>query len=100
MPNIPSGERPMKRLFGAALVLLAVGTVLTWSGGAAAENKIKVVATFTVIGDMVTNVAGDLVDLVTIVGPDSDCEEYEPTAADVPKMANARILFMNGLNDD
>jgi zinc/manganese transport system substrate-binding protein len=90
----------MKRLFGAALVLLAVGTVLTWSGVAAAENKIKVVATFTVIGDMVTNVAGDLVDLVTIVGPDSDCEEYEPTAADVPKLANARILFMNGLSDD
>jgi zinc/manganese transport system substrate-binding protein len=78
----------MKRLLRAALVLLAVGTVLTWSGVAAAENKIKVVATFTVIGDMVTNVAGDLVDLVTIVGPDSDCEEYEPTAADVPKLAN------------
>jgi zinc/manganese transport system substrate-binding protein len=45
-------------------------------------------------------VAGDLVDLTTIVGPDGDTEEYEPTAADVPKMANARILFMNGLNDD
>ena len=41
-----------------------------------------------------------MVDLVTIVGPDGDCEEYEPTAADVPKMADARILFMNGLNDD
>ena len=66
------------------------------SGVAAAADKIKVVATFTVIGDMVTNVAGDLVDLVTIVGPDTDCEEYEPTAGDVPKMANARILFMNG----
>jgi zinc/manganese transport system substrate-binding protein len=90
----------MKRLSRAARVLLAIGTVLAWSDVAAAEDRIKVVATFTVIGDMVTNVAGDLVDLVTIVGPDSDCEEYEPTAADVPKMANARILFMNGLSDD
>jgi zinc/manganese transport system substrate-binding protein len=90
----------MKRLFRVALVLLAVGTVSTWSRVAAAENKIKVVATFSVIGDMVANVAGDLVDLTTIVGPDGDTEEYEPTAADVPKMANARILFMNGLNDD
>ena len=71
-----------------------------YPGVAAAADKIKVVATFTVIGDMVTNVAGDLVDLVTIVGPDTDCEEYEPTAGDVPKMADARILFMNGLSDD
>jgi zinc/manganese transport system substrate-binding protein len=90
----------MKRLLHAVLVLLAVGTVLTWPGVATAADKIKVVATFTVIGDMVSNVGGDLVDLVTIVGPDGDTDEYEPTAADVPKMANARILFMNGLNDD
>jgi zinc/manganese transport system substrate-binding protein len=51
-------------------------------------------------GLSLANVAGDLVDLTIIVGPDGDSEEYEPTAADVPKMANARILFMNGLNDD
>ena len=38
-----------------------------------AADKIKVVATFSVIADMVTNVAGDRVDLVTIVGPDGDC---------------------------
>jgi zinc/manganese transport system substrate-binding protein len=90
----------MKRLFHAALVLMAVGAVLIRASEAAAADKIKVVATFTVIGDMVTNVAGDLVDLVTIVGRDGDSDEYEPTVADVPKMANARILFMNGLNDD
>ena len=90
----------MKQHLRAALALLAVGTILMLPGVAAAADKIKVVATFSVIADMVTNVAGDLVDLVTIVGPDGDSEEYEPTAADVPKMANARILFMNGLNDE
>jgi zinc/manganese transport system substrate-binding protein len=90
----------MKQLFRNVLALLAVGIVLTLPGVAAAADKIKVVATFSVIADMVTNVAGDLVDLVTIVGPDGDTEEYEPTAADIPKMANARILFMNGLNDE
>jgi zinc/manganese transport system substrate-binding protein len=89
----------MIRLARATLVL-AVGAVLMLPGVAAAADKIKVVATFSVIGNMVTSVAGDMVDLATIVGPDGDCEEYEPTAADVPKMANARILFMNGLNDE
>ncbi len=67
---------------------------------AAAADRINVVATFSVIADMVTNVAGDHVNLVTIVGPDGDTEEYEPTAGDIPKIAGARILFMNGLNDD
>jgi zinc/manganese transport system substrate-binding protein len=90
----------VKRMFRAAiLVLLAVFPELLGVAAAAAD-KIKVVATFTVIADMVTNVAGDLVDPVTIVGPDGDADEYEPTVADVPKIANARILFMNGLNDD
>jgi zinc/manganese transport system substrate-binding protein len=82
------------------LLLLAVSVLALAAPHLAAAERIKVVATFSVIGDMVANVAGDMVDLVTIVGPDGDCEEYEPTAADVPKMATARILFMNGLNDD
>jgi zinc/manganese transport system substrate-binding protein len=86
----------MKRLMCATLALLALLAVRP----AEAADRMKVVATFSVIGDMVANVAGDLVDLVTIVGPGGDTEEYEPTAADVPKMAGAKILFMNGLNDE
>ncbi len=91
----------MMRLLHATLALLVgVCAALVPFGSATAADKMKVVATFSVIGDMVTNVAGDLVDLVTIVGVDSDCEEYEPTAADIPKIAGAKILFMNGLSDD
>jgi zinc/manganese transport system substrate-binding protein len=82
------------------LALLAVGAVLTLPGVARAADKMKVVATFSVIGDMVTNIAGDLVDLITLIGPDGDIEVYEPTPADIPKLAGARILFMNGLNDE
>jgi zinc/manganese transport system substrate-binding protein len=82
------------------LTLLAVGAVLTLPGVAGAAEKMKVVATFSVIGDMVTNVAGDLVDLITLIGPDGDIEVYEPTPADIPKLAGARVLFMNGLNDE
>jgi zinc/manganese transport system substrate-binding protein len=45
-------------------VFVCVG-ILLGIGPAAAADKIKVVATFSVIGDMVANVAGDRVDLVT-----------------------------------
>jgi len=49
---------------------------------------------------MVANVAGDHVNLVTIVGPDGDTELYRPTLADGRTIAGARIVFMNDLNDD
>ena len=88
----------MNGLLRAMLALLAI--TIAPSLPAAAVDRMKVVATFSVIGDMVANIAGDHVDLTTIVGPDGDTEEYEPTAGDVPKMAGARLLFMNGLNDD
>jgi zinc/manganese transport system substrate-binding protein len=100
----------MRRLFHPALAVLAAAIALLAPGVAQAADKIaadkisadkiRAVATFSVLADMVRNVAGDHVDLITIVGPDGDTELYEPGAADVPKVANARILFMNGLNDE
>ena len=75
-------------------------SALLLSTRATAQARLKVVATFSVLGDMVGRIGGDQVDLVTIVGPDGDTEAYALTAADVPSMAVARILFMNGLNDE
>jgi zinc/manganese transport system substrate-binding protein len=66
----------------------------------AAADKPTVVATFSVLGDMVANVAGDHIDLVTIVGPNGDTELYQPTLADSRTIAGARIVFVNDLNDE
>jgi zinc/manganese transport system substrate-binding protein len=49
---------------------------------------------------MVANVAGDHIDLVTIVGPNGDTELYQPTLADSRTIAGARIVFVNDLNDE
>jgi zinc/manganese transport system substrate-binding protein len=65
-----------------------------------AADKPTVVATFSVLGDIVANVAGDHVDLVTIVGPNGDTELYRPTLADSRTIAGARIVFVNDLNDE
>jgi zinc/manganese transport system substrate-binding protein len=65
-----------------------------------AADKPTVVATFSVLADMVANVAGDHVDLISIVGPDGDTELYQPTLADGRTVAGARIVFMNDLNDE
>jgi zinc/manganese transport system substrate-binding protein len=85
-----------------AWLRLAVAGVAIWFGVGAAEaaEKIKVVATFSVIGNMVTSVAGDRVDLVTLVGPGGDTELFKPSLADGKSVAEANIVFMNDLNDE
>jgi zinc/manganese transport system substrate-binding protein len=65
-----------------------------------AAERIPVVATFSVIGDMLANVGGDHIDIKTIVGAGGDCELYQPTAADVATVALARALFINDLNEE
>ena len=84
-----------KRIFlqtGLALALL-----FGFSVGADAADKLKAVASFSILGDMVSQVGGDRVDVVTLVGPDGDAHVYEPTPADAKNLAGAAILFVNGL---
>ena len=66
----------------------------------AAASPPKVVATFSVLGDMVRQVAGGRVALTVLVGPDGDTEAYEATAADARAVADADLLVMNGLNPE
>ena len=80
-------------------VIFAGVAILLGASAAGAAERIKVVATFSVIGDMVANVAGDKVDLVTLVGPAGDTELFKPSLADGKSVAEAKIVFMNDLND-
>ena len=61
-------------------------------------DKINVVATISIIGDVVKNVAGDAVNLVVLVGPDGDAHEYEPIPADSVNISKAQVIFENGLH--
>src|SRR6476659_5967454 len=81
-------------------VIFAGVTILLGASVAGGVERINVVATFSVIGDMVANVAGDKVDLVTLVGPAGDTELFKPSLADGKSVAEAKIVFMNDLNDE
>ena len=65
---------------------------LLLAGRARAADRLPVVATFSVLGDMLTNVGGDRIDMNTIDRAGGDCELYQPTAADVATVAAARGL--------
>ena len=79
--------------------VIVLGALLL-AGPAEAADRIKVVATFSVLGDMLAIVGGNHLDIKTIVGADGDCELYQPTAADVAMIAAARAVFINDLNEE
>ncbi|MBV9290661.1 MAG: zinc ABC transporter substrate-binding protein, partial [Hyphomicrobiales bacterium] len=80
--------------------LLAAALAPLLAAPAHAADRIAVVATFSVIGDMLARVGGAHLDVKTIVGPGGDCELYQATPADVGAVATATAIFLNDINDE
>ncbi|MBL8584160.1 MAG: zinc ABC transporter substrate-binding protein [Rhizobiaceae bacterium] len=82
------------------LSLLATVSVLALSPAAlsaAYADNLKVVASFSIIGDLARNVGGDRVDITTLVGPNGDAHVYEPKPADAAAVSSADVVLVNGL---
>ncbi|MFO1074266.1 MAG: zinc ABC transporter substrate-binding protein [Geminicoccaceae bacterium] len=75
-------------------VALAAGLMLATP---ALADGLPVVASFSILGDMVEQVGGKLVQVTTLVGPDGDAHVYEPTPIELKKVAAAKVLVINGL---
>src|SRR5580692_4694574 len=61
-----------------------------------AQERLNVVASFSILGDFVANVGGDRVSVTTLVGPNGDVHVYTPAPADAQKIADAKLLVVNG----
>ena len=64
---------------------------------AQSDGPIQVVATFSILGDMVKRIGGEHIAVKTLVGPDGDAHVYQPTPADARTVSEAEILVVNGL---
>jgi zinc/manganese transport system substrate-binding protein len=84
------------RRFVLILVGLAAASILPASAQQGA-TKLKVVATFSILGDFARNVGGDRVEVTTLVGPNDDVHVYTPTTADAEAIRDARLVIVNGL---
>lgn len=84
-------------------VLLIAGLLLVTpahaqdAGQDPGQDKLKAVASISIIGDLVRNVGGDRVAVATLVGPDGDAHVFSPTPGDARTVAAAAIVFVNGL---
>jgi zinc/manganese transport system substrate-binding protein len=85
------------------LFLIAIGVFAMLATGRpvqaqeAAARPLNVVATFSILADFVANVGGDRVNVTALAGPDSDTHVYTPTPADAKRIADARLVVLNGL---
>jgi ABC-type Zn uptake system ZnuABC Zn-binding protein ZnuA len=61
-------------------------------------SRLRVVATTSIIGDIVQEVAGDKADVTVLMEPGQDPHSYEPAASDLADVAQAHIVFIGGWN--
>jgi zinc/manganese transport system substrate-binding protein len=80
-----------RRLFLASAAALAV------SDPVRAQAKLPVVASFSILGDLVRQVGGDRVEVIALVGPDGDAHVFQPTPQDAKRVASAALVVLNGL---
>jgi zinc/manganese transport system substrate-binding protein len=82
--------------FCVAALCAAAATVMTVIP-LRAQEKIQIVASFSILGDFAKNVGGERVNITTLVGPDSDVHVYTPAPADAKRIADAKLVIINGL---
>jgi zinc/manganese transport system substrate-binding protein len=76
-------------------LLMTAAPFAVWP--ASAQSKPKVVATFSILGNLASEVGGDRIELATLVGADTDAHTYQPKPADARALATAQALVSNGL---
>ena len=86
--------------FARRALLAAALPGLAWARHALAAGdtrRLRVVATFSILADLVREVASDAAEVVSLVGPDSDAHVYQPRPSDVQRIASADLVVVNGL---
>lgn len=86
-------KKRLRLLFAAGVLALAAHGAL-----AAGESRaLRVVATFSILGDLTRQIGGERVSVHVLVGPNADAHVYQPTPSDAKMLAQASLVVMNGL---
>lgn len=78
-------------------ILLLLGILSLLPAAHAQPTKIRVVASFSIVADLVRQVGGEHVEVVSLVGPNADMHVFQPSPADSKTVAQANLVVINGL---
>jgi ABC-type Zn uptake system ZnuABC Zn-binding protein ZnuA len=94
-------DRRRVALLAALLAALVVAGCSASGGGAAGDpdggGRLRVVATTTQVADLAANVGGDRVRVTSLLKPNLDAHDYEPSPADIDAIAHADLVLENGV---
>ena len=79
------------------LIALGVAALAALWSGAASAKPLDVVVSFSVLGDIVSEVGGSHIAVVTLVGPEGDPHAFEPAPPDAQVLAKADLVVVSGL---
>jgi len=95
----PTSRASVGRRVLATLALLSLSLVLaTASAQSTASERLNVVATIGMVGDVVRTVGGACVDVTVLMGPGIDPHLYRASAGDVDRLGRADLIVYNGFN--
>ncbi|MBP1240916.1 zinc/manganese transport system substrate-binding protein [Frigoribacterium sp. PvP120] len=81
----------------AGALLAAAGCTAAGTGAAGTDDRPRVVVTTNVLGDVVGELVGDQVDVVTLMPPGADPHSVEISAREAAEMLDADLVVSNGL---
>ena len=92
------GRSLLVGLVASLLCVSSLGCKPSNNGGGqfTQSGKLRVIATYSILGDLVKHVAGNSAEVVVLVGPDGDAHTFDPTPQDGIAIADATVLFENG----
>ncbi|WP_421709676.1 metal ABC transporter substrate-binding protein [Algihabitans sp.] len=94
--NVYGGLRSFWSCAAAALLLTFASSAAL--SEARADERLRVVTTFTVVADIARNVAGEAAVVDSIIKPGAEVHDYQPTPRDIVRAQEADLLLWNGLN--
>jgi len=94
---------PVLVLLGLLLCTAGCDDASSTAGGpttsvASRSGNLNVVATTTMVGDLVSRIAGDRAEVKVIMGPGTDPHTFKPAPADIAALSKADLIFYNGLH--
>lgn len=86
----------MKKLY-FSVALFFILLITSCSSVNKQSDRLRVVASTTLVGDVVKQIGGDRIDLTVILPVGADPHTFEPRPQDAAFIAEAQIIFLNGL---